>query len=519
MGIDELINNKFYWEGPKWLKIDELNWENFEINDLEILKEAKKEALKYKKINPCVNLNICETNQTKAPFLIDINKYSSLKKLLNVTTWCLRFINNIKGKNIIKNELLINEKFTAKLMWEKHTLELFFSEIYQNIKENKKSFKNYPPLFIDENNLIRCGGRLEFAQLTYNEINPKLLPYKSKFTELVILDAHNKSYHCGTSYVLAKIRLEYWIEKGRTLTKKTIKKCYKCKRIKAKPYCVPEFPPYPENRVNALPAFSYVGVDYMGPFSITNNSNKIKVWVCLYTCLIVRAIHMEVVQNLRAEEFLLCHRRFVFRRGNPIEIISDNATQFVLSATIIKEYLLNNNIAWKNITAFAPLKGGVYKRVIGLVKKCLEFTFYKNKLTEIEFTTLICEIENIINNRPLTYIDSDTVTRSITPNDFIILNPKRNTCCFKKPKGIEDIDITENNKLILKNWEIGNKILNKFWNLWKLQYLLSLRENRQLNLKQSNHKSDVNPNVGDIVIVHDQGDKREWKLAKILELT
>ena len=75
-------------------------------------------------------------------------------------------------------------------------------------------------------------------------------------------------------------------------------------------------PPWPKERVvEALP-FEYTGLDYFGPLYIkqyTNDDTPVykKVWVCLFTCMVVRAIHLELVEDMSANEFLLCLCHFM----------------------------------------------------------------------------------------------------------------------------------------------------------------------------------------------------------------
>ena len=69
-------------------------------------------------------------------------------------------------------------------------------------------------------------------------------------------------------------------------------------------------PPWPKERVVEALLFEYIGLDYFGPLYIkqyTNGDKPIykKVWVCLFTCMVVRAIHLELVEGMSADEFLL----------------------------------------------------------------------------------------------------------------------------------------------------------------------------------------------------------------------
>ena len=83
--------------------------------------------------------------------------------------------------------------------------------------------------------------------------------------------------------------------------------------------------------------FIFVGLDYMGPLTIHDERTPTKNWICLFTCLRIRAIHLEVVNNMSTESFLLCMRRFISRRGKPQLIISDNANQIKLGCDVLKK--------------------------------------------------------------------------------------------------------------------------------------------------------------------------------------
>ena len=97
---------------------------------------------------------------------------------------------------------------------------------------------------------------------------------------------------------------------------------------------MPEMPPLPRKRVVRSLLFEYTGLDYFGPLYIkqfVQVSDEVtetvseKVWVCLFTCLAVRAIHLKLVKDMSAAEFIMCLHRFMARQWVPRQIISDNA--------------------------------------------------------------------------------------------------------------------------------------------------------------------------------------------------
>lgn len=76
-------------------------------------------------------------------------------------------------------------------------------------------------------------------------------------------------------------------------------------------------------------AFSFVGVDCLGPIEVTVGRRRKKRWIALFTCLTIRAIHLEVLHKMDHETFVMAFQNFTQDRGHPLEVYSDNGTNFV----------------------------------------------------------------------------------------------------------------------------------------------------------------------------------------------
>lgn len=77
------------------------------------------------------------------------------------------------------------------------------------------------------------------------------------------------------------------------------------------------------------PPFTYVGIDFVAPLYVKNlKSLQQKVWICLYTCCVTRAIYLDLVPDLTANAFVKSFRRFTARRGSPSLVVSDNGRTF-----------------------------------------------------------------------------------------------------------------------------------------------------------------------------------------------
>ena len=92
--------------------------------------------------------------------------------------------------------------------------------------------------------------------------------------------------------------IKYWIIRGRSFVRNVLHRCVTCCRFERRAHYPPPPPPLPAFRVKEAPAFAYTGVDFAGPLYVkgSNDSKEIKVWICLLTCCVVRAIHLEVTR-------------------------------------------------------------------------------------------------------------------------------------------------------------------------------------------------------------------------------
>ena len=167
-----------------------------------------------------------------------------------------------------------------------------------------------------------------------------LLPPHHRFTELFIREKHFKVLHNGIRDTLNAVRETHWILWGREAVKKVSRKCVICKRYEGKSVSSPPLTQLPEERVGEYPPFANTGIDFAGPLYIKSDG---KVYVCLFTCGITRAIHLELTTDLSASSFLQAFRCFVGRRGLPTKIISDNAKQLQrIFQRLLDQQLLDN---------------------------------------------------------------------------------------------------------------------------------------------------------------------------------
>lgn len=112
-----------------------------------------------------------------------------------------------------------------------------FAEEIKNLLNNTPISKNsklisYTP-FLDQNGTMRLLGRIQKSELNEQQKHQILLPHNTKFTQLLIDNAHEKTMHGGTKIMLQYLRDKWWILRAKTTIKFQIKKCITCARFKA----------------------------------------------------------------------------------------------------------------------------------------------------------------------------------------------------------------------------------------------------------------------------------------------
>ena len=375
-------------------------------------------------------------------------------------------------------------------------------------------------LYLDENGLLRCAGRIQNAPVEEQTKYPLLLPTQHSLTTLIINDAHEQTHHAGVNSTIAKIQLKYWIPRIRQCVKSKLRRCFECTRISGRPYSAPDPPPLPKVRVNYDYPFSVTGVDFTGALITKGQHNELsKTYICLFTCAATRAVHLEIVTDLSEESFLLAFKRFTARRSVPKIMISDNATTFKAAAeritrsnrnNRIQEKLADNGTEWKFIPNRAPWFGGYWERLIGLTKKSIKATLGKACVTTEMLNTIVIEIEGTLNHRPITYISTDiTDAEPLTPAHLLYGRRLDNV-----PDEQSENDNTDNmHTKVNKYYQRLRELICHFRSRWMHEYLTSLREFHRVT---GNNEQSIK--VGDIVQVHNDCNRINWKLAVVQDL-
>ena len=419
--------------------------------------------------------------------------------------------------------LAIEEIEYARLIVLKHVQNVSYPYDIAALNSQRKSFNARNSLltklnpFLDENGLLRVGGRLSSSNLPIDVRQPILLP-KGRFASLIILDKHRPppplKEHFSPETTLHELRREYWVPCGRREVIKALKNCIRCKLQRGQTV-EPRMSDLPAARLQyECPAFSHTGVDYFGPFEVIIFRRHVKRWICLFTCLTTRSVHLELAYSLSTDSFISCISRFEARRGTPSDYYSDNGTNIVGAVSELDECLRNldmlkiqetlaiRKVKWHFNPPAAPHFGGAWERLVGSAKRALGSVLHNQSLTDEVLLTAICLVESLLNSRPLTYLSNDpSEFEPLTPNHLLLGRANPNL----PPDVFSSVDFDAK-----KRWRHSQAIASHFWRRWMKEVLPTFHERKKWTASERNLQE------GDIVAILDANHPRgTWKLGRV----
>ena len=524
LSVDKFLDCSLWKLGPEFLWGPENQWPR----QPDFLSEVTEN-------DPEVKLNKgCFVTKTTLPeglaFMENtISRHSDWFKLKKTIAWALRYRGNLlrrtkcpkqKMKIGIKPMLSLNELRQAE--WEilRHEQTKYYSSQIRLIANGKPlghsdTLSNFKPFLAE--GLLRIGGRIAAAPIDYDSKHQILIPRDSNVVDLIIKWFHERSGHSGREYVLGMIRENYWIIRPQPKLRKFLSNCVSCRKRLGRPE-TQLMAELPESRlISDKPPFSYVALDCFGHFNVKRGRNIVKRYGVIFCCLNTKAIHIELVHSLDCDSFIMALERFINRRGQVIEIRSDNGTNFVAGEREIRESiknwnnnqinetLLQRNVKWIFQTPGASHHGGVFERQIRTVRKVLKAVCQGQTLTDECLLTLMSECESVVNNRPITSVSDDPSDfQPLTPNSLLLLKQEVNL-----PRGI----FSERDNYSRRRWRQAQHLADIFWKRWRVEYLPRLQRRQ----KWVNNKCNISEN--DVVLVMDDNLPRNvWLLGRVIEV-
>ncbi|XP_032790475.2 uncharacterized protein LOC116927549 [Daphnia magna] len=278
--------------------------------------------------------------------------------------------------------------------------------------------------------------------------------------------------------------------------------------------------PLPLDRLQMSNPFTKTGVDFAGPFPVespANSGHKTKVYVCLFTCTITRAVHLEATTDQEISTFIFALRRFFARREYPRALYSDNAGTLTLAAKYLRaayrdsrvfNTLVDLNIKWRFSPSLAPWWGGFWERMVQTFKRLLYKTYGSDCMEYDLFQTVLTEIEDTINTRPLTYVAEDD-TEPLTPKQLVTGYRQQ------QHHPVDDEEREYSDRVTLtKRERLRRNLVAQWWKDFYTEYVMDLE---QFHCPTPGHTKEIE--LGQVVLIHDESAKRtRWKSGRVVKL-
>lgn len=529
------------WQGgPKFLSLPVQEWPIKSAKDIvstarenvnKLQKKAFVAVLTRSKVGerePSEGQNRAQEEQRRPPAgmairtLVDVKRFSDLAGLVKAVAWTWRAAKRFLGRS----------RAGGKAKWEAVPLGGIIS-----VREREDALRDiflaaqegvaFPSTTTDrlvvykdqDSGLLVCGGRLQSFEEDHTAA--PVLPYEAWVSMLVAREAHVEG-HDGVAGTLLKMRRKAWVIRGRRLCQKVVDGCVICKKAKAR-RCQQVMGDLPPERTEPAAPFEFTAVDLFGPFQVKDDIKKrvaLKVWGAVFCCMASRAIHVELVNSVSTEGFLMAYQRFTAIRGHPRKIWSDPGTNFVGARPVLEELYRfldgQNRIAleetaarngtewtWKIHPADSPHRNGAAEAAVRVVKRALQSLGKEFALSYSEFQTALCMAANLANERP---IDARVQSREdcinyVTPNSLLLGRASQSG----------DVKAFDFASYPYKRLRAMQAEVIKFWRCW------SQLAGPNLFVRSKWHTVNRNVAVGDVVWLCDQNALRgQFKLGVVV---
>ncbi|XP_068728870.1 uncharacterized protein [Montipora capricornis] len=239
LSSSDTISSTLWWNGPQWMS-------------------SPCEPLPAQPENEAAPAEACEEKRTTDVYtavlaepLIDMSRYGAWLKLIRVTAYVLRAVKLFKTKSrSCEKELSADEVRQAEIKCCMWVQEVVYKEEFEKLKAGEVLPSNSRLLKLDpyydrDDQVLRVGGRLQFADLPEQSKHQIILPHGHPEVAKMVQDVHKNMLHAGPETVLSTLRQKVWLTQGRREVKRVIRRCVACQRQRVGP-CAQKMGQLPE---------------------------------------------------------------------------------------------------------------------------------------------------------------------------------------------------------------------------------------------------------------------------------
>ena len=543
-----MLGEDSIWQhGPEWLLKDRSMWPVTPRNDksLNISSEDMKTFCKKKAATNVASIKANVDIET-ARIMKMIENFSSLNKLIRSMARYLRFRllkrpldaggSTLEGRPPTQVEAGDMKEVSSSEYFDAWNVLVYFVQ-QNNLK--KENVQRLVPVEIKIQLLnyavsipvIVIGGRVKSFPVGFSyNTNIPIIPH-GHLGKLVVRHYHNK-FHKDVDSIVAQVRSDVWVISARKIASSIDGKCRIClvRRHKVAGQLMGELPECRSDPVH--PAWTSVNMDIFGPYIIRDDCVKKgprvfkKVWGVIYTCTLTRGVYLDVIVDYSTQAVLHTIRKLLANKGNVRLIISDCGSQLRGADAEMKSWRYGwdknelikfgssegRGLEWKFIMPASQHQNGAAEVLIKLVKGVYK-SFLKSlgdkKLSLNELNTLMAEISNIVNQRPIgvkpnTRCDPEY----LSPNSLYLgrASDRINQGPFQ-PKHL----YTDKPSDLQERFILVQNLTTQFWKNWIKIYFPTLL------IRQKWHWQKRNVQEGDICFLKEEDAVRaDWRLARVV---
>ena len=411
-----LHGNSMWQEGPDFLKEPFERWPLSQDCNMDLPDVIQKRST-------CLLNNDSKQNS----FVVDISRFSSYHKLLRVVA---RVAAAYNGKSLKAISLNPSSEMLDKA-------EEYLVKVEQNSLDAnwKVKYKRLGPSL--NNGILFVGERIaSWLKENWNRDRFILMPNDSKLIRLYIQNLHEVD-HGGIESTLSKLQSKFWVIGARKIIKSVKLRCVTCKKLNLETVQQSMGQMIPE-RLRPSPPFYSTSCDLFGPISIRDTVKRRtfgKAYGIIFTCIVTRAVYLDLSESYDTKGFLAAFRRFAMIRGYPKNMYSDQGTQIVSASKELKNAMPDLNLNeisdcsnrygtnWNfNKSANAPWQNGCSEALIKSVKRSLQIVIGDSRFTFSEMQTVLFEVANLLNERPIGIKPGQDIELGtyLCPNDLLL---------------------------------------------------------------------------------------------------
>ena len=521
----KLLKHTLWWQGPQFLYTEPVSIPRQPPRKPSEIQQPDVQTVYV----TLPQVNVTSRKDFTSQLLVRSTNYQTL---ICITAWCFRLFNRLKNgrpnPDNRSHDLQPEEREAAEHWLLKQSQKRSFPQAYHTLSHKgtvapTSRLRDLTPRMTPDEGLIRVGGRMAHSELSLSQQHPIILDAKDILVDKMFWFVHIKEKHCGPTLLLSKTSDEFYIIGARRLSTTVCRICPRCRRVN--PQTSPQLMgdlPLERTKANQ-PVFTDVGMDFAGPYTIRHGRGQARTEasICIFVCMATKAVHLEVVPDMKTPAFIRCLQRFISRRNCPKSLHCDNGPNFVGARNeleafysmledkdvdeTVPHYLLRHKIKWNHIPAASPHFGGLWESAVRSMKKHLKRIMGTIIFTYEELATITCQVEACLNSRPLlplTCHNPDGIT-PLTPGHFIFL---------KAPNAYPVDPTLPPEPSLLKRWNQCQAVVHHFWDRWSREYLHTLQ------MRTKWQQTRPNLETGDVVIYKPKENFAcRWPIARVIK--